>query len=79
MTTRHSDEWNSRSWSYPVDLPGFLKALGVDLDDRQESQNRVGLFMMLPVARRMPVLLRRQLVEAGILDPQVRPREIPHI
>ena len=79
MPTRYSAERGSSAWGYPTDVPGFLKSLGTSLDDPKEARTRVGIFMVLPVAKRMPLDLRRQLIETGLFDPRSRPDVIPHI
>jgi hypothetical protein len=79
MPTRYSSERGTSTWGYPTDVPGFLKSLGTSFDDPKESKTRVGIFMVLPVAKRMPPELRRQLIEAGLVDPKARPEAIPHI
>ena len=77
MPTRYSEEWASPTWTYPMDVPGFLKSLGTSLGDPKESRTRVEIFMILPVARKMPNQLRQQLIEAGVLDPSARPGYVP--
>ena len=68
MTTRYGEEQRSGRWSYPVDVDGFLQALKTDRDHAAEARSRVMVFMMTPIARKMPPALRNALIQAGLLD-----------
>ena len=68
MTTRLGHEQQSRDWPYPTDLAGFLEAVRADPDDDYDTKMRIEMFMMTPVARRMPVELRAALVERGLWE-----------
>jgi hypothetical protein len=74
MTTRYGPEQQSRDWPYPTDLAGFLEPVRADPADEYDTRMRIEMFMMTPVARRMPVELRQALVGAGLLGPAERRR-----
>jgi hypothetical protein len=54
----------SRNWRYATD--GFLADVRADGSDRVDTKMRAGMFMLTPVAKRMPAGLRRALVERGL-------------
>ena len=66
MTIRLAPEQQSRDWPYPDDLKGFLEAVRADPDDDYDTRMRVEMFLMTPVARRIPAELRQALVAAGL-------------
>ena len=72
MTTRLGPEQQSRDWPYPTDLAGFLEAVRADPDDDYDTKMRVEMFMMTPVAKRMPAELRSALVAAGLCTPEAK-------
>ncbi len=70
MTTHLGPEQQSRDWPYPSDLAGFLEAVRADPDDDYDTKMRVEMFMLTPVAKRMPVELQEALVSAGLYAAQ---------
>jgi hypothetical protein len=74
MTTRLGPEQQSRDWPYPTDLAGFLEAVRADPADDYDTRMRVDMFMMTPVARRMPAELRAALVQSGLWEPPQKER-----
>jgi len=66
MPTRYGPEQQSRQWPYPTDLDGFLAALRCDPTDQHDTRMRVEMFVMTPVAKRMPTDLKSALVAAGL-------------
>jgi hypothetical protein len=68
MGTRYGPEQRSRTWDYPTDVDGFLAVLGTSIDDPREARMRVSLFLLTPVARRMPIELRIALRDAGLME-----------
>jgi len=69
VTTRLGPEQQSRNWPYPTELDGFLAALRCDPMDDHDTRMRIEMFMMTPVAKRMPMDLRKALVEGELCDP----------
>jgi hypothetical protein len=69
MTTRLGPEQQSRDWPYPTDLAGFLQAVRADPADDYDTRTRIEMFMLTPVAMRMPGELQKALVEAGLYPP----------
>jgi hypothetical protein len=74
MTTRYGPEQQSHDWAYPTAPAGFLDAVRADPADDYDTRMRIEMFMMTPVARRMPVELRKALVDAGVLTGHAKPR-----
>ena len=67
MPTRYGDEAQSRSWSYPTDVSGFLHAIGTSEDDPREARVRVELFLLTHAGPRMPAALRADLMTRGLI------------
>jgi hypothetical protein len=74
MTTRYGPEQQSRQWPYPGDLDGFLEAVRADPADDYDTRMRIEMFMLTPVAKRMPTELKDALVAAGLLAIEDRRR-----
>lgn len=74
MPTRYEPEQQSRTWPYPTDLDGFLDAVHADRADDRDTRMRVEMFMMTPVAKRMPGDLCEALVAAGLWEPPRKAR-----
>jgi hypothetical protein len=70
MTTRLGTEQQSHGWPYATDLNGFLEAVRADPADDYDTRMRIEMFMLTPVARRMPGTLQKALVEAGLYSPE---------
>jgi hypothetical protein len=66
MTTRLGPEQQSHGWPYPTDLAGFLEAVRADPADDYDTRMRIDMFMLTPVAKRMPSELQEALVSAGL-------------
>ena len=74
MTTRYGPEQQSRDWPYPSDLAGFLAAVRADPADDYDTRMRIEMFMLTPVAKRMPTELKDALVAAGLCTVEDRRR-----
>ena len=72
MPKRYSDDWIGDKWNYPRNIDGFLKSLGTSRKDEHEARMWVEFFMVLPVSKKMPPQLRAELIDAGLLEPEVR-------
>ena len=68
MTTRLGSEQQSHDWPYPHELAGFLAAVHADPDDEYDTRMRIEMFMLTPVAKRMPAELRQALLQAGLWE-----------
>jgi hypothetical protein len=68
MTTRLGPEQQSRDWPYSRDLAGFLAAVHADPGDAYDTRMRIEVFMLTPVAKRMPAELRQALLQAGLWE-----------
>ena len=66
MPTRYGPEQQSREWPYPTELIEFLVALQCDPTDDYDTKMRIEMFMMTPVAKRMPGELKAALISAGL-------------